>query len=78
MLRLVRFACEFRSREPCDCGNSGRSCVPPSCFGGFDERSAYGVTFTSAINERGEIVGQSFNDQFQSRAFLWATHHRDG
>ena len=30
-----------------------------------------GVTFVAAIGENGEIVGQSFNNQFRARAFLW-------
>jgi probable HAF family extracellular repeat protein len=30
-----------------------------------------GVTFVSAINESGAIVGQTFNDQSRARAFLW-------
>jgi probable HAF family extracellular repeat protein len=30
-----------------------------------------GVTFVAAIGEKGEIVGQSFNNQFRARAFLW-------
>jgi probable HAF family extracellular repeat protein len=32
---------------------------------------AHGVTFVSGINEKGEIVGQTFNDQSRARAFLW-------
>ena len=34
-----------------------------------DGRSS--LTFTSGINDKGEIVGQSFNDQLQARAFIW-------
>ena len=30
-----------------------------------------GVTFVAAIGDKGEIVGQSFNNQFRARAFLW-------
>lgn len=30
-----------------------------------------GVTFVAAIGEKGEIVGQTFNNQFRARAFLW-------
>ncbi len=30
-----------------------------------------GVTFSAAITDKGEIVGQSFDDQFRARAFLW-------
>jgi probable HAF family extracellular repeat protein len=30
-----------------------------------------GVTFVSAINASGDIVGQTFNDQLRARAFLW-------
>lgn len=29
------------------------------------------VTFASAINDSGDIVGQSFNDQLKGRAFIW-------
>lgn len=29
------------------------------------------VTFTSGINDRTEVVGQSFNAQLQARAYLW-------
>ena len=29
------------------------------------------ITFASGINDSGDIVGQSFNDQFKGRAFLW-------
>jgi probable HAF family extracellular repeat protein len=29
------------------------------------------VTFASGINDSGDIVGQSFNDQLKGRAFLW-------
>jgi probable HAF family extracellular repeat protein len=31
----------------------------------------HGVTFVSGLNDKGEIVGQSFNNQFRARAFLW-------
>jgi probable HAF family extracellular repeat protein len=31
----------------------------------------HGVTFASGINEHGDIVGQSFDDQLRARAFLW-------
>lgn len=31
-----------------------------------------GVTFSAAITDKGEIVGQSFDDQFRPRAFIWS------
>lgn len=40
-------------------------------LGDLTSTRARGVTFVSGINEKGEIVGQTFNDQSQARAFLW-------
>lgn len=40
-------------------------------LGDLTSDRAHGVTFVSGINEKGEIVGQSFNNQLRARAFLW-------
>jgi len=40
-------------------------------LGDLTSDRAQGVTFVSAINEKGQIVGQSFNGQSRARAFLW-------
>lgn len=40
-------------------------------LGDLTSDRAHGVTFVSGINEKGEIVGQTFNDQARARAFLW-------
>src|SRR5689334_17160421 len=40
-------------------------------LGDLTSDRAHGVTFVSGINEKGEVVGQTFNDQSRARAFLW-------
>ena len=40
-------------------------------LGDLTKSHTQGVTFVSAINDKGEIVGQSFNDQSRARAFIW-------
>lgn len=40
-------------------------------LGDLTSDHAHGVTFVSGINEKGEVVGETFNDQSHARAFLW-------
>lgn len=40
-------------------------------IGDLTSGGTQGITFASGINDSGDIVGQSFNDALQGRAFLW-------
>jgi probable HAF family extracellular repeat protein len=40
-------------------------------LGDLTKDRQHGVTFVSGINDKGEIVGQTFNDQARARGFLW-------
>src|SRR5690349_2099639 len=68
LIAAVLLCCAFHSSIAAE---SGALRYRLTDLGDLTRDHAHGVTFVSGINEKGEIVGQTFNDQSRARAFLW-------
>jgi len=67
LVSVAVLSCVFAARSVA--ANSGLYRLTD--IGDLTSSGTQGITFASGINDSGDIVGQSFNDRLEGRAFLW-------